>query len=193
MSDFNIIFPLNKDFSSNQLSGIASTTSIDRDEERMSAEALKMMVQDIKKQGVNLFENHEHGWQNTLGVLKDAELVDNKVSVSIELDDANTNPKIPMLLNKLKKGIKLGLSVGGNVENFKWEFDRSLGKKIKVLDKVKIYEVSLVGIPSNADSFVSIPAAIMKSAGFQKSSFCPVCFSNDTRNGVCDLCLTPQR
>ena len=195
MNDFNFILPLTKDLQGG-LTGIASTTSVDRDEERMSHEALKMMVSDIKREGVNLFENHEHGWQNTLGFIKDAELVNDQVKVSIDLDDASTNPKIPMLLNKLKKGIKLGLSVGGNVTAQKWEFDKVAGKKIKVLDKVKIYEISLVGIPSNADSFVSISQAIAKSVKKSAGS-CPKCGSTKTRyyDGVlgyealvCDAC-----
>lgn len=187
-NSFNIIFPLNKDINSSRLTGIASTTSIDRDGERMSQEALKDMVVEIKKNGVNLFENHEHGWQNTLGFIKDAKLSGNEVLVDIELDDANTNPKIPMLLNKLKKGIKLGLSVGGNVTQEKWEYNKSQGRKVKILDKVKIYEVSVVGIPSNADSYISIPQAIAKSAKLEKS--CPICF-NKTKKEECELCLYP--
>lgn len=187
MNNFNIIFPLQKDVN-NTLTGIASTTSIDKDEERMSDEALQMMVNDIKTQGVNLFENHEHGWQNTLGVIKDADLINNQVAIKIDLDDALTNPKVPMLLNKLKKGIKLGLSVGGNVLSYKWEYAKEFGKKIKVLDKVKIYEVSVVGIPSNSDSFLSISQAIAKSAKLPRS--CPNCFTETTK-GECPLCLTP--
>lgn len=184
MSEFDIIFPLEKS-SDHQLSGIASTNSIDRDEERMSHTALTMMVNDIKKNGVNLFQNHSHNWEDTLGIIKDARLENNKVMVDISLDDPATNPRIPALMNKLARGIKLGLSVGGNVEDYKWEYDKSLGKKIKVLDKVKIYEVSVVGIPSNADSFLSIPMAIAKSAKESKS--CPVCYSQ-TR-GACPVCL----
>jgi HK97 family phage prohead protease len=191
MADFNIIIPLKKDINSNQLTGIASTTSVDKDDEKMSADALHSMVKDIKTQGVNLFGNHEHNWENTLGVINTAELVNNQVQVGITLDDASTNPKIPMLLNKLKKGIKLGLSVGGNVTGYKWEYDRTVGKKIKVLDQVKIYEVSVVGIPSNSDSFLSIPAAIAKSAKVPGilSPICPLCYS-EIKNGVCSVCLT---
>lgn len=190
MNDFNIVIPLKKGISSDRLTGIASTTSIDRDEERMSAKALKMMVSDIKTVGVNLFGNHEHNWENTLGVIKEASLVGDSVEVEITLDDPATNPKIPMLLNKLNKGIKLGLSVGGNVTNYVWEYDAGLKKKVKVLDEVKIYEVSVVGIPSNADSFISIPQAIAKSAKNLKPTNCPNCFSKNIKNGVCQICLT---
>ena len=189
MNDFNFIIPLKKNAMGN-LTGIASTTSVDKDDEKMSEDALRMMVTDIKKEGVNLFGNHEHSWENTLGVINDANLTpNNEVAVTINLDDPVTNPKIPMLLNKLNKGIKLGLSVGGNVTSVKYEYDRMVGKKIKILDKVKIYEVSVVGIPSNSDSFLTITQAIAKSAK-SNTPFenCPICFS-DIEKGECNLCL----
>lgn len=184
-NDFEVILPLSKGLGTNELSGIASTASIDRDGERMSEKALKMMVADIKREGVNLFSDHQHDWEKTLGVIKDAELVGEQVLVGITLDDPVTNPKIPVLLNKLKRGIRLGLSVGGNVTAVKWEYDKRLGKKVKVLDEVKIYEVSLVGIPSNADSFVSIPQAIAKSARVPRD--CPACFDS-MRGNCCPSC-----
>lgn len=187
MKDFNFVIPLKKNIGPDaDLIGIASTLSIDRDEERMSDKALSMMVNDIKRSGVNLFGNHEHNWENTLGFIKDADLIENQVKVKITLDEANTNPKVPMLLNKLKRGIKLGLSVGGTVTKDKWEYDKSVGKKVRILDEVKIYEVSVVGVPSNADAFVSIPNAINKSANLY-NNICPVCF--DLMKGVkCNMC-----
>lgn len=189
MTDFSIILPLNKDFNSNQLTGIASANSVDRDDERMSDQALQMMVDDIKREGVNLFQDHSHKWDDTMGVIKDAQLDNGKVKVKIDLDDPVTNPKVPALLNKLKKGIKLGLSVGGNVTNFRWEYDKNLGKKIKVLDKVKLFEVSVVGIPSNADSYISLSQAITKSAKTKHNdSICPICHSI-IGNKECSICL----
>jgi HK97 family phage prohead protease len=167
---FNFFIPLKKDaLTSDSLTGIASTTVRDRDDERMSEKALRQMVEQINGlKGINLFGNHEHNWENTLGALKSATLIDDnsKVQISIALDDPSTNPKIPMLLNKLKRGIVLGLSVGGNVTETKWEYDAELRKKIKILDAVDIFEVSVVGIPSNPISFLSIPGQISKC--FQK-------------------------
>jgi HK97 family phage prohead protease len=193
MANFNFIVPLKKDANNLVLTGIASATSLDRDEERMSDSALDDMVSDIRKEGVNLFENHLHNWENTLGVITSASKTnDRKVAVSINLDDPTTNPKIPMMLNKLSKGIKLGLSVGGNVTASHWEFDKTLNKKVKVMDKVKIYEVSVVGIPSNADSYLTIPQAIAKSAKFSNPLNlikCPNCYT-DTEENECPICLT---
>jgi len=182
-SGFNFYLPLNKSTDGN-LVGIASTVSIDRDEERMSERALKMMVNDIKNLGVNLFTDHEHKVANIVGAINDAELIDSQVHVNIITDDPTTNPMVPNILNKLKRGIKLGLSVGGSVTDQKYEYSKELGKKIKVIDGVKLYEISVVGIPSNADAFVSIPNAIAKSRG--KS--CPCCYSK-TIGAKCSVCF----
>ena len=186
-STFNFYIDLKKGKDCD-LVGVASATSLDRDEEKMSDRALKMMVSDIRALGVNLFGNHEHNWENTLGIVKDAELVGNHIDVKIDLDDPTTNLKIPMLINKLNKGIKLGLSVGGNVTKETYEFDKELNKKIKVIDGVKLYEISVVGIPSNADAFLSIPQAIHKSAKSLNNSKCYICYSK-LEKGVCPICL----
>ena len=188
---FNFYIPLQKNTDGDNLTGIASTLSLDRDSEKMSLTALKEMERDIKTLGVNLFGNHEHNWENTLGVIKEASLNEGNLFVEVTLDDANTNPKIPMLLNKLNRGIKLGLSVGGQVMKEKWEYDKAANKKVKVIDGVRLYEVSVVGIPSNADSFLSIPSQITKSF---KNTYhnvyitkCPLCYSNMLNK--CEICL----
>lgn len=190
MSAFSFVIPLQKN-SALTLQGIASATTVDRDEERMSLNALKNMVRDIKIQGVNLFQDHKHDWKDTLGFVKNAELTaDEKVSIDINLDDPTTNAYIPMLLNKLKRGIRLGLSVGGNVISKKYEYDPVLKKKITILDDVKVYEVSVVGIASNADSYLNIPQSIAKS--YRENSFLK-CFNcwHESSSTVCSVCFTP--
>lgn len=185
MPNFDVILPLTKNVSGD-LEGWASSLAVDRDDERMSEKALNSMVSDIKREGCNLFTDHDHKVDNIVGFVKDAELIDNKVKVKIILDDANTNPRVNSILGKLNKGCKLGLSVGGNVTATRWEYDRKVGKKIKILDDVKIYEVSVVGIPSNSDSFISLPGAIAKSAKFTKR--CPVCYA-DMHHNLCEMCF----
>jgi HK97 family phage prohead protease len=190
MEPFQFYIDLQKAMNNeNELVGIASALSLDRDGEKMSERALKMMVNDIKSIGVNLFGNHEHNWENTLGFVKDAELVDGHVNVAIKLDNPATNQKVPMLLNKLKTGIRLGLSVGGSVTNEKWETDKIANKRVRVIDGVKLYEISVVGIPSNADAYISIPSAISKSAkGLNIIKSCPICYHSLLEN-ECKLCL----
>ena len=107
MENFQFFMPLEKS-EGNSLSGVASTLSLDRDEEKMSENALDDMVGEIMSKGVNLFGNHQHDWENTLGAVKKARKENGQVLVDIDLDDPNTNPKVIALLNKIARGIKLG-------------------------------------------------------------------------------------
>ena len=182
---FQLYIPLQKDNSNgNVLSGVASAVSVDRDGERMSSQALEDMRREIMERGVNLFGNHEHQWENTLGVIKEATIINNQLLIKTNLDNPNTNPKVNMLLEKMKAGIKLGLSVGGAVTKERWDYSKELSRKIKVIDGVKLFEISVVGIPSNAESFLSLPQAIGKSLREK----CPCCNEAIILN-KCGVCL----
>jgi HK97 family phage prohead protease len=185
--NFECYIPLEKN-GETSLSGIASALSLDRDEEKMSENALREMEKEIMINGVNLFGNHQHDWENTLGVIKRAKIENSQLNIDIDLDNPKTNPKVLALLEKLKRGIKLGLSVGGAITKEREEYDKSVGKRVKVIDGVKLFEVSVVGIPSNADSFLTLPQAISKSA-HRFDSNCPICFSKMQKSENCPLCF----
>lgn len=182
MNNFKFYIPLVKG-NSDSLIGIASTLSVDRDGEKMSPQALEDMRSEIVEKGVNLFGNHEHQWENILGGINKAEVNTNQLNIGVNLNKAN--PKYPQLVGTLNTpGVKLGLSVGGAVTKENYEYDKSAGKKVKVIDGVKLYEVSVVGIPSNADSFLSLPDAIGKSV----RDYCPCC-NGILVNNKCGDCL----
>lgn len=183
--DFNFNIPLRKAINKDDyLIGIASTLAVDRDSEKMSEKALRDMQEEIITNGVNLFGNHEHNWENTLGLVKDAKIEQNQLKIGVQLDNPETNDKVMKLVSKLKRGIRLGLSVGGVVTSEKMEYNKELNRKVKVIDGVKLLEISVVGIPSNTDSFISLPAAIAKCM----KQYCPVCHSKIC-NKKCNLCL----
>ncbi len=187
MEKFKFFLPLKKN-PDDTMTGIASATSLDRDDEKMSERAMQNMADEINSSGVNIFGNHEHNWENTLGSTYRAMVLGDKLSVDIDWDDASTNPKIPMLLNKLNRGIKLGLSVGGNVTSFKWEYDNKLRKKVKVLDSVNIYEISVVGIPSNPDAFLTPMSKSGEMVDWEDVDKCPACWNYMVKNS-CSRCF----
>jgi HK97 family phage prohead protease len=153
----------------------------------MSDEALIEMQNEIMAKGVNLFGNHEHTWENTLGIIKEAKVEDHELKVGITMDNPLTNPKVDMLMNKIARGIKLGLSVGGAVTKERWTQEE--GKRIKVIDGVRLYEISVVGIPSNTEAFLSMPQAISKCLNNNRiRKYCPCCYNKLNKN-KCDLCL----
>jgi HK97 family phage prohead protease len=145
------------------LEGIASTTSLDRDDERMSSKALSKMMEAFNTQSIAVFGNHEHSWENTLGYVSHSSLNENNLAVKIALEDPVKNDKVAKLLSKLEHGTPLGLSVGGDVKNSHDEKNKSLGKVVTVYDDVELYELSVVGIPSNRDASLSIARQIAKS------------------------------
>jgi phage head maturation protease len=204
MQKFSFVMPLQKSETvnsidgseENYLEGVASTLDVDRDTERMSEKALFKMQTDVLTQGVNLYGNHQHDWENTLGSITNAEITpDKQFKVKVLLDDKATNPKIPMLLSKIKRGIRLGLSVGGQVLNTKTEFDKALGKKVTIIDDLELFEISVVGVPSNKYTNLSIPKAIAKCLNLEKEEMytCRDCgkkatYSEWQERGECPNC-----
>jgi len=209
MSDFKFIIPLQKSFDTTPnvdittgqigakeyiIEGIASTTSVDRDTERMSEKALKQMTDQFKTMKINLFSNHDHNWESTLGVIKDADLIDNKVKTRIKLENPEMNPKVKSLMSKMDTGIQLGLSVGGKVIDTFKEFNKVIGTHVNVIDSVKLFELSVVGLASNEDTTgtLSIPGAIAKSFYGINPAICPLCYNRTIFNKgkqYCDICF----
>jgi len=175
MKNFNFFIPFSKSpsFDSTSgfqyLDGIASTMDIDRDIERMSKHALDKIVQTINTGKINLFMDHEHEALKAIGLLERATLgMDNKsvqVKIRLEKSDSPMSP-VPYLLDKLASGVNLGLSVGGRVLSQHDEIEK--GQKVGHIDDVELYEVSVVGIPSNQFATLSIAGAIAKSAKLNK-------------------------
>ena len=146
------------------LRGYASDTAVDRDGDRMSPQALKSMKSAIES-GMNLFSNHEHGWKDTLGVISKAEERNGGLWMEVRLEDPIKNKDVDLLLHKLEIGEKMGLSIGGDMVGSHSEKSAN-GKSVRVIDDVKLYEVSVVGLPSNPNSYVL--GSVYKSLDYMK-------------------------
>src|SRR5713101_248923 len=134
------------------LQGYASNTDIDRDGDRMSRRAV-LQMKEAMNQGMTLFGDHSHGLFDSLGVITKAEdTPDGKLYVEARLEDPDKNPRVAQLLHKLEIGERIGLSIGGDLVGS--HTVREGNKNIRIIDDVKLYELSAVGIPSNADAYV---------------------------------------
>ncbi len=133
--------------------GYASDVSIDRDGDRMSSKAIQIMKNSVEG-GMNLYTDHEHGLFDMLGVLCKAEDRNGRLWVETRLEDPELNPKTKLFLHKLDIGEKIGLSIGGDMKAHHYEEDKRLGKRVRVIDDVVLYEISAVGIPSNAGAYL---------------------------------------
>ena len=153
------------------LEGIASTTSIDEDGDYMTKDCLE----DMKRQAIGLSVLKEHG--------RKLEDVIGKVISIPESDSDKFKIKFKVLpswdwyiMEFLENDINLGLSIGAKAIDYEANED-SDGYGWKV-NKVKLYEISLVPLPANWDSFGSVKI----SKELDNDSIVTKCF-----NGACKL------
>ena len=140
------------------ISGIISDTSVDRDGDRMSYAALKQMEQAINE-GAPLFQNHNHDISDTLGAPVHAEVRGDENHAELwaefRLEHPDYNPNVKHLIHKLETGERLGFSIGGDSGPNGFTFEHhSDGTDGRVIPHLSLYEVSVVGIPSNSHSYI---------------------------------------
>ncbi len=123
--------------------GYASDTGTDRDGDAMTLPALQQMASAVNRGGMPVFVDHNHTLDNQVGTWTKAEVTtDGKLYVEGSLEDEKYNPKVGMILHRLE-GNNIGLSIGGDLARSHNEAG------IRKLDEVELYEISLVGLPSN--------------------------------------------
>ena len=148
------------------LRGIASDTLPDKQNQRFSKQFIESMVESAN--GMTCFYEHRRDLDNTIGVYKNAEMVDDSLFVSIELEEPDSNDLVKKLIDKSRQGIKIGLSVSGIVTKSTVEKKDSAGKQVRsskeipvqILEEGRLDEISAVGLPSNPRGWAAV---IMKS------------------------------
>lgn len=157
------------------IEGIASTTSIDEDGDYMT----KSCLEDMKRQAVGLSVLKEHGrtLDDILG----------RVTQIVDSNEDNFKIKFKVLpryeyyiLELLENDINLGLSIGAKATDYEPNDASEYGWKI---NKAKLYEISLVPLPANWDSFGSVKI----SKEINDEEIVAKCF-----NGACKLLLSEQ-
>jgi phage head maturation protease len=135
------------------LEGVASTTNVDHDNERMSSEALRAMESAINDGGVPLRVEHSKEASAIIGTVYEARVDErNQLHVKARLD--KTHAVSSLLYRSMKDGAKMGLSVGGVVKRATKEFVESVGKVVKTFYDVALQEVSVTPRPANYDSWL---------------------------------------
>lgn len=135
------------------LEGIASTTNLDHDSERMSESALRSMEAAINDFGVPLRVEHQKEDMAIIGKVYKAWVDErNQLHVKARLD--KSHPASTILYNSMKTGAKMGLSVGGLVKHAVRELSEKTGKMVKTFYDVALKEVSVTPRPANYDSWL---------------------------------------
>lgn len=138
------------------VAGYVTDGSIDRENDRMSGRALKSM-EEAMNAGMNLYSDHNHGWKDTIGKFVQARLDGIGLWAKARLEDPEKNPDVALLLHKLEIGEKLGFSIGADMDGHRYIEEKDASgqrKKIREISNVKLYEVSVVGLPANANAYI---------------------------------------
>lgn len=156
------------------VTGTTSSTIRDLHGDEMTLNAIKTMA-DTAKQNMTIFLNHNYNVpQDLFGSVKDARVVkrfDAETSSEVyDLDidvlvcKEDENPEAMRAFKAIKRGVKLGLSIGARVERVSRKKDDRTGEDTYVIDSVKLMEASVVGIPANQRSYLQNALKSLKAA-----------------------------
>jgi HK97 family phage prohead protease len=144
--------------------GLASTTEVDLTGERMAESAIKSMA--ASNLPLSFRSEHKSEWDSELGAVTSlTATADHQLLMKAELDA--DHPNAHFLFGKLQKGSQLGLSIGGQVNDWAWEHDATIGKAIRTYKDIALQEVSVTSHPAVASTFLS---AINKSLHMKESA-----------------------
>jgi len=145
--------------------GVASSTAVDRQHERMTPQAIRKMAQYT---GIDLLPAHDAAPLEELGTVDECWVDNNMFRVSGTLDA--TNPKAIRLYNNIMKGKPYALSVGGRVLKAHWVHDKQTGSAIRHIDDVELYHVAVCRREQavNPDTYLSVMAKAAEAAGAEE-------------------------
>ena len=185
MSDFKIYTNALKAYEADNgdryVTGTTSSTIRDLHGDEMTLSALKSM-EATAKQNMTIWLNHEYQVPDDLfGSVKDARIVkridetgqevfDLDVDISVVSEDEN--PEAIRAYRAIKRGVKLGLSIGARVDRVSKKVDNSTGEETYVIDSVKLMEASVVGIPANQRSYLQNAIKSLRSASVEEQKRC---------------------
>lgn len=156
------------------VTGTTSSTIRDLHGDEMTLNAIKTMA-DTAKQNMTIFLNHNYNVpQDLFGSVKDARVVKrfdadtNSEVYDLDIDvlvcKEDENPEAMRAFKAIKRGVKLGLSIGARVDRVSKKKDASTGEDTYVIDSVKLMEASVVGIPANQRSYLQNALKSLKAA-----------------------------
>jgi HK97 family phage prohead protease len=156
------------------VTGTTSSTIRDLHGDEMTLNAIRTMA-DTAKQNMTIFLNHNYNVPEDLfGSVTDARVVKrfdaetNSEVYDLDIDvlvcKEDENPEAMRAFKAIKRGVKLGLSIGARVERVSKKKDVKTGEDTYVIDSVKLMEASVVGIPANQRSYLQNAVKSLKAA-----------------------------
>ena len=130
------------------IKGKASGLGVDQENYIMRPQAIQSMARSINESPVPFKDWHPKGsiLGEDLGVVISAQVSPEwDLDVEVELDP--THPISQRIWSQIDKGKQYGMSVHGKAEDFKVEFEQSIGKNALAIYSVDIDEVSITTKP----------------------------------------------
>jgi starvation-inducible DNA-binding protein len=130
---------------------------------------------DTARQNMTVFLNHNYNVPEDLfGSATNAEIVKRydaetgqevyDLDLNIRVVNEDENPEALRAYRAIKRGVKLGLSIGARVEKASRKAAQDGQPESIVIEKVRLMEASVVGIPANQRSYLHNAIKSLKSA-----------------------------
>jgi HK97 family phage prohead protease len=153
--------------------GTTSSTIRDLHGDEMTLSALKSM-EETAKQNMTVFLNHNYNVPDDIfGSVTDARIVKRydqesgqdvyDLDVDVRVVGEDENPLAMKTYRAIKRGVKLGLSIGAKVDKVSKKKGDG-GEDTYVIESVKLLETSVVGIPANQRSYLQNALKSLKQA-----------------------------
>ncbi len=158
-NDFSVTMPLTKVWRDEAgdmwFEGVASSTSLDKQQERMTQKAIEGMSKQV---GVPLLPSHNAGALDDLGTAEECWADNEQFRVAGRLD--KHNPEAHRLFEKVMSGKQYGLSVGGRVKKAFWRHDEEARALVRHIDEVELSHVAVCRPEqaANPDTYLAVLA-----------------------------------
>ena len=158
-NDFSVRMPLTKVWRDEEgdtwFEGVASSTTLDKQRERMTQKAIEGMSQHA---GIPLLPSHGAGALDDLGNAEECWADNEQFRVAGRLD--KHNPEAHRLFDKVMGGRQYGLSVGGRVKKAFWHHDEEAGGLVRYIDEVELEHVAVCRPEqaANPDTYLAVLA-----------------------------------
>ncbi|NBT47222.1 MAG: hypothetical protein EBT07_05300 [Actinobacteria bacterium] len=146
------------------VTGTTSSTIRDLHGDEMTLNAISSMA-ETARQNMTIFLNHNYnvpedlfGSVTAARVVKRFDAESGQEVYDLDIDvlvcKEDENPEAMRAYKAIKRGVKLGLSIGARVDRVSKKKDAKTGEDSYVIDSVKLMEASVVGIPANQRSYL---------------------------------------
>ena len=153
--------------------GTTSSTIRDLHGDEMTLSALKSM-EETAKNNMTVFLNHNYNVPDDIfGSVTDARIVKRfddetgaevyDLDVDVRVVGEDENPLAMKTYRAIKRGVKLGLSIGARVDKVSKKKGDG-GEDTYVIESVRLLETSVVGIPANQRSYLQNALKSLKQA-----------------------------